>query len=93
MNNIKLFISKYELKTIINTHYIYLKEQSEWIINYIHLYSFPIYYPCKSSQTSHDISNFFHHSIDRTFIIWSLKFDQLYILHLQLLLTQNNYLN
>jgi hypothetical protein len=35
----------------------------------------------------------FHPSMDRFYIIWSLRFGQVYILDLPLLLTQNGYLN
>jgi hypothetical protein len=31
--------------------------------------------------------------MDKFYIIWSLRFDQVYILDLPLLLTQNNFLN
>jgi len=34
-----------------------------------------------------------HHFVNKSYIIWNLKFGQVYIFDLPLLLTQNNYLN
>jgi hypothetical protein len=68
--------------------FIYLKGWSEWIVNHIHVHLFPMH------QTNHHVLLIiFHPSMDRFYIIWSLRFDQLYILDLPLLLTQHNYLN
>jgi hypothetical protein len=66
---------------------IYLKERNGWIINHIHLRLFLMY------QTNHQVSLItFHPSMDRFYIIWSLRFDQVHTLDLLLLQTQNSYL-
>jgi len=63
------------------------------MVNHIHLHLFPIYHPFISSQSSHATYITFHPSMDRSYIIWSLRFGQDYILDLPLLPAQNNYLN
>jgi hypothetical protein len=65
---------------------IYLKKKKEWIVNHI-LHLFPMY------QTNHQVSTTFHPSMDKFYIIENLRFCQVYILDLPLLLTRNNYLN
>jgi hypothetical protein len=64
---------------------IYLKERNEWIVKHIHLHLIPMY------QTNHRMPLItFHASMDRFYIIWSLRFGlQIYILDLPLLLTEN----
>jgi hypothetical protein len=65
---------------------IYLKKKKEWIVNHI-LHLFPMY------QTNHQVSITFNPSMDKFYIIENLRFGQVYILDLPLLLTRNNYLS
>jgi hypothetical protein len=65
-----------------------LKERSGWIINNIHLHLFPMF------QTNHEVPLInFHPFMDKFYIIWNLRFGQVYIFDLLLLLIQNSYLN
>jgi hypothetical protein len=67
---------------------IYFKEKNGWIVNHIHLHLFPTY------QTIHQMPlMIFHPPTDRFYIIENVGFDQVYILDLPLLLTQNSYIN
>jgi hypothetical protein len=51
--------------------YIYLKEKNGWIINHIHLCLFLMY------QSNHQVSFItFHPSMNKFYIIWSLRFGQ-----------------
>jgi hypothetical protein len=62
------------------------------MVNHIHLHLFLIYHLFMS--TNHHMPFIaFHSSMDRSYIIWNLIFDQVYIFDLPLLLTQNSYLN
>jgi hypothetical protein len=61
------------------------------MVNHIHLHLFSIYHPFMSNQSAHIIYNF--HPSTKSYIIWSLKFGQVYIFNLPILLTQNGYLN
>jgi hypothetical protein len=67
--------------------HIYLKEKSAWKLSH----SFTSI-PHVASQLSRATTTF-HPSMDRFYIIWGLKFSQIYIPELPLLLTQNSYLN
>jgi hypothetical protein len=55
---------------------IYLKEKNEWIVNHIHLHLFLIY------QINHQVP---FTTLESK--IWSLRFGQVYIVDLPLLLT------
>jgi hypothetical protein len=73
-NNMKLLNANYEPKAPIFTLYI-LKEKNEWIVNHIHSHLFPMH------QTNHHISLItFHPSMDKFYVIWSLRFGRVYIL-------------
>jgi hypothetical protein len=81
----KLLNANYAPKVPIST--LYILETKKWM-NHIRLHLFPMY------QTNHQVPLIiFHPSMDRFYIIENLRFDQVYVLDLPLLLTQNNYLN
>jgi hypothetical protein len=66
---------------------IYLKEKKEWTINHIPLHLFLMY------QVNHRVPLIiFHLSMNKFHIFLSLRFDEIYILDLPLLLTWNSYL-
>jgi hypothetical protein len=86
-NNMKLLNANYESTTPISTPYIL--EGKEWMNS--QPYSFTSI-PQVSNQSSSAAYNF-SSSTDRFYIIWSLRFGQVYIFDLPLLQTQNIYLN
>jgi len=68
--------------------FMYLKEESEWIINHIHY----IYSPCIKLIIKCHLKLFILLWIG-FYIIWSLGFDQVHIFDIPLLQIWNSYLN
>ncbi len=88
-NNMKLLNTNYKPKSSnLYPLYTWRKKRDEYLTTFIHVHLFPMY------QTNHQVPLItFHPSMDRFFIIGNLRFGQVYILDLLLLLTWNSYLN
>jgi hypothetical protein len=86
-DNTKLLNANYQPKALIITPYIL--ERKKWMKSESHSFTSIPNVSCQMWRATIP----FHPSMHRFYIICSLKFSQVYILDLPLLLTQKNYLN